>query len=352
MNKEKVYHDLRDKKSSSLLIELKTFTSKTFPKLIADNIDLINISNEYQDFIYKTVNTYSQLFNIEFEVYKNAYTIITNCFESIITKSIYNRAITYCESVTNESDTLLEKYSFLTPSNLRLTATIDSFSLNNQIELFSQIIYEKTPHNKIMYIINLIQYLEDKYRNDNIICLLIYVLISTNIPGLKANIIYSRLFRAKIAIESREDYYLQLIETAFEKIDSLETNLDMLDITNIEFKLKCNEYYKRKIIDSITKELIIKEETKDNRFMSNIFDTKKLSGMLSCFVQYGKFTQEKNEDKTYDMKKISSLGNIPIHSIYRKYFENYDLKAMSYNEIEQIYNDFKIILKLIESDLN
>ena len=37
--------------------------------------------------------------------------------------------------------------------------------------------------------------------------------------------------------------------------------------------------------------------------------------------------------------------------IYKKYFENYDFKSMSYIEIEQIHNDFKIILKLIESDL-
>lgn len=352
MNQEKVYRNLRDKKSSLILIELKQFTSKTFPKLISEHLDCEKISNEYQDFVYKTVNTYSQIYNIEFEIYKNAYSIITNCFESIITKSIYNRAIALCQTkAAGSSDTLLDKYSFLTPSNLRLTASIDSFRLKNQIELFSQIIYEKSPLNKIMYIINLIQYLEEQYKDDNIICLLIYVLISTNIPGLKSNIIYCRMFRTKTAIESKEDYYLQIIETAFEKIDSLEINHEILDLTGIEFKSKCNEYYKRKTIDLIAKELIVIKEKTDKSFIRNIFDTKKLSGMLSCFIQYGKFTQEMDEKQKFDLKEINSLENIPIQRIYKKYFENYDFKSMSYIEIEQIYNDFKIILKLIESDL-
>ena len=352
MNQEKVYRNLRDKKSSLILIELKQFISKTFPKLISENLDCEKISNEYQDFVYKTVNTYSQIYNIEFEIYKNAYSIITNCFESIITKSIYNRAIALCQTkAAGSSDTLLDKYSFLTPSNLRLTASIDSFRLKNQIELFSQIIYEKTPRNKIMYIINLIQYLEEQYQDENIICLLIYVLISTNIQCLQSTIIYCRLFRTKIAIESKEDYYLQVIEKAFEKINSLETNLDILDLTNIEFKEKCNEYLKRKKIDLLTKEVIVTKETTNKSFILNIFDTRQLSGMLSCFIQYGKFYKEIDEKQTFDMKEINTLRNIPIQMIYKKYFENYDFKSMSYIEIEQIHNDFKIILKLIESDL-
>lgn len=351
MNQETFYHNLRDKKSSSILIELKKFTSETFPKLIAENVALDNISNEYQDFVYKIVNTYSKIYKIEFEINKNAYTIITNCFESIITKSIYNRAFSLCQSISAASDTSLDKYSFLTPSNLRLTASIDCFRLKNQIELFSQIIYEKTPRNKIMYIINLIQYLEEQYQDENIICLLIYVLISTNIQCLQSTIIYCRLFRTKIAIESKEDYYLQVIEKAFEKINSLETNLDILDLTNIEFKEKCNEYLKRKKIDLLTKEVIVTKETTNKSFILNIFDTRQLSGMLSCFIQYGKFYKEIDEKQTFDMKEINTLRNIPIQMIYKKYFENYDFKSMSYIEIEQIHNDFKIILKLIESDL-
>ena len=62
MNQETFYHNLRDKKSSSILIELKKFTSETFPKFIAENVALDNISNEYQDFVYKIVNTYSKMY--------------------------------------------------------------------------------------------------------------------------------------------------------------------------------------------------------------------------------------------------------------------------------------------------
>ena len=63
------------------------------------------------------------------------------------------------------------------------------------------------------------------------------------------------------------------------------------------------------------------------------------------------FHLEEDEKQTFDMKEINTLRNIPIQMIYKKYFENYDFKSMSYIEIEQIHNDFKIILKLIESDL-
>jgi hypothetical protein len=62
---------------------------------------------------------------------------------------------------------------------------------------------------------------------------------------------------------------------------------------------------------------------------------------------------ENNNEKNDDNNKESPILSIQIKQLYNKYFQNNkSFQQMSYSEIEQLYNDFKIILKLIESNNN
>ena len=64
-------------------------------------------------------------------------------------------------------------------------------------------------------------------------------------------------------------------------------------------------------------------------------------------------TVEKNIEKNLDIEKISSLDSLPVDELLKKYFNN-NKNIMDYNmnEIEQMYNDFKITLQEIENSNN
>lgn len=348
MNKSKIYHDLRDKKSSSLLIELKSFTSKINQRVqLSVNNDITKISNDYQEFLYKSINTYSKIFNIEYERAKNTYSDISECFEDIITKSTYNKIITFItqNEKTSQFDMFIKKFSFLTLEHLRIASYIDLFELGKQIENFSGLIFEKSPRDKGVYISNLICYFKFKYPNENLLYLITFALLNQSIPDLKAHIIYCKLFRSKTSITPKEDYSITMIESAMEFIENLDNNHDALDITKEEYEAKCFENEKKISIYFLTNNKIF---GKNENYS---FSSGKLVEMLNNYFFFSKL-KDSNSTERDKIKDMSTISSIPIKSLYTQYFVNFDFKDLTFNQIEQLYNDFKIILKLIESDIH
>ena len=348
MNKSKIYHDLRDKKSSSLLIELKSFTSKINQKLqLSNNNDITKISNDYQEFLYKSINTYSKIFNIEYEIAKNTYSDISECFEDIITKATYNKIIAFIteNEKSSQFDLLVKKFSFLTLEHLRIASYIDLFELAKQIENFCGLIFEKSPRDKALYLSNLVCYFSFKYPNENLLYLIVFALLNQSIPELKAHIIYCKLFRGKTSITPKEDYSITMIENAIEFIENLDKNHYALDITKEEFEAKCIENEKKNSINFLASQKIFE---KNENFS---FNSGKLVEMLNNYFFFSKL-KDVNSTNTEKIKDMSSISSIPIKSLYTQYFANFDFKDLSFNQLEQLHNDFKIILKLIESDIH
>jgi hypothetical protein len=48
------------------------------------------------------------------------------------------------------------------------------------------------------------------------------------------------------------------------------------------------------------------------------------------------------------MREESGLLQVDSEKLYRDYFSEYNFKDFSINQVERIYNDFRIFLKLIE----
>ena len=105
---------------------------------------------------------------------------------------------------------------------------------------------------------------------------------------------------------------------------------------------------KRKIILKL-ENLSIKNNKEDNK---NDININLLIDMLNKIRSIGnniEFNNEKNDNNYKD----SPILSIQIKQLYNKYFHNNkSFQQMTYSEIEQLYNDFKIILKLIESNNN
>ena len=349
-NKEIIYQNLRSKKGTNLLIELKKSVKKLLLIIKENKNSIIEISYEYQNIIYSISLNYSKVFNIDFELDRNLFKDLTLSIENIISKSIFNKIMNKLISEEKGNfDELIKLYnSFITLDNLGIVTNINLYELNEKVEFFNNIFTLKNAYEKLEYILFLVNYLKINYPKENIPLIISYIIISSDFINLKEHFYFCKYFHFKMYTSSEEEYSLLLFEEAIKIIENFNTNHDMLTLTDEEFKNYCEEYNKRKIILKL-ENLSIKNKKEDNK---NDININLLIDMLNKIRSIGnniEFNNEKNDNNYKD----SPILSIQIKQLYNKYFHNNkSFQQMTYSEIEQLYNEFKIILKLIESNNN
>lgn len=349
-NKEIIYQNLRSKKGTNLLIELKKSVMKLLLTIKENKKSIIEISYDYQNIIYTISLNYGKVFNIDFELDRNLFKDLTLSIENIISKSIFNKIMNKLISEEKGNfDELIKLYnSFITLDNLGIVTNINLYELNEKVEFFNNIFTLKNAYEKLEYILFLVNYLKINYPKENIPLIISYIIISSDFINLKEHFYFCKYFHFKMYTSSEEEYSLLLFEEAIKIIENFNTNHDMLTLTDEEFKNYCEEYNKRKIILKL-ENLSIKNNKEDNK---NDININLLIDMLNKIRSIGnniEFNNEKNDNNYKD----SPILSIQIKQLYNKYFHNNkSFQQMTYSEIEQLYNDFKIILKLIESNNN
>ena len=349
-NKEIIYQNLRSKKGTNLLIELKKSVMKLLLTIKENKKSIIEISYDYQNIIYSISLNYGKVFNIDFELDRNLFKDLTLSIENIISKSIFNKIMNKLISEEKGNfDELIKLYnSFITLDNLGIVTNINLYELNEKVEFFNNIFTLKNAYEKLEYILFLVNYLKINYPKENIPLIISYIIISSDFINLKEHFYFCKYFHFKMNTSSEEEYSLLLFEEAIKIIENFNTNHDMLTLTDEEFKNYCEEYNKRKIILKL-ENLSIKNKKEDNK---NDININLLIDMLNKIRSIGnniEFNNEKNDNNYKD----SPILSIQIKQLYNKYFHNNkSFQQMTYSEIEQLYNDFKIILKLIESNNN
>ena len=349
-NKEIIYQNLRSKKGTNLLIELKKSVMKLLLTIKENKKSIIEISYDYQNIIYTISLNYGKVFNIDFELNRNLFKDLTLAIENIISKSIFNKVMNKLISEEKGNfDELIKLYnSFITLDNLGIVTNINLYELNEKVEFFNNIFTLKNAYEKLEYILFLVNYLKINYPKENIPLIISYIIISSDFINLKEHFYFCKYFHFKMYTSSEEEYSLLLFEEAIKIIENFNTNHDMLTLTDEEFKNYCEEYNKRKIILKL-ENLSIKNNKEDNK---NDININLLIDMLNKIRSIGnniEFNNEKNDNNYKD----SPILSIQIKQLYNKYFHNNkSFQQMTYSEIEQLYNDFKIILKLIESNNN
>ena len=349
-NKEIIYQNLRSKKGTNLLIELKKSVNKLLLTIKENKKSMIEISFDYQNIIYSISLNYSKVFNIDFELNRNLFKDLTLAIENIISKSIFNKVMNKLISEEKGNfDELIKLYnSFITLDNLGIVTHINLYELNEKVEYFSNIFLLKDAYEKLEYILFLVNYLIINYPKENIPLIISYIFISSDFINLKEHFYFCKYFHFNMCTSSEERYSLLLFEEAIKIIENFNTNHDMLTITDEEFKNYCEEYKKRKIILKL-ENLSIKNNKEDYK---NDININILIDMLNKIRSIGN-NIENNNEKNDKNNKESPILSIQIKQLYNKYFHNNkSFQQMSYSEIEQLYNDFKIILKLIESNNN
>ncbi len=180
-----------------------------------------------------------------------------------------------------------------------------------------------------------------------------FCILKSNITNLKAHVKFIGLFRHKTCINSEEDYFLSLVFQSIEYIERM--NSSHLKIGKNEFNELCDEFEK--------KELIRNNKTLKSNIIYVIFlavDDQSLVFMLnkSSLVEEEDITHSHDND-FMNFTLIKSHGpilenindgilNLDTEKLFNEYCSN-SFGENSLGKYENMYNDFKIILKIAES---
>ena len=246
------FYTLLYSKSNELIIqELKDFIQNKFPNFLKEDIN--TISENFFSFLSKISYEFTKINKIELYSEKNIFIKISDNFENIITKTLYDDIF---NKIEDEKELNYEKLSNIKMENLGLDINnfntdfinycmnnilaiksefnfdftnsisdiiVDNNNENNNIKIniknilsfelrkFYQFSFKNSPKNKLNILCNLCNFIIKIYsQNDRIkfTKFLTYLFINCGIKNLKKHFYYCIFFRNKIAISSEEDFFL------------------------------------------------------------------------------------------------------------------------------------------------
>lgn len=296
------YSMLNSETSKSILLSVTDFIKTQFPQLLERTQNLTEISNYYQDYISKITKDFAKVNSIDLSNDKNFYEIIINGFEKVLCSFLYTKMT----NLFPKQYLHCSKLFFVSLTDLGIDESkINKNELSVQLNFFIRISNFTSPKDKLFLLTNLCQYINFNIANFDKVKLtkiLVYLFIHSEIENLKSQFMLCSYFRHKTVINSKEDYYLTL---AIHAIDfALKLNNKNVGMSLEEFNRKQNEIYPNEIL--------------------------------------------KLEEKNFHLDNLETLLNLPIDKLYNEYFK-LDIKDVTYEQFEKMRNEFKIILKLIES---
>ena len=167
---------------------------------------------------------------------------------------------------------------------------------------------------------------------DDVMPIVVYAIIKGNIPKLKSNINYIKLFRHHTMFDSnKEEYFTTVLDSGISFIEKLSYDSNDIKINKeeIEFILKNKK----------EKELIIpKQNSKnidENFLIYYLTDNEENSSSK-------KITSNNNDN----IELTNVINKIDFKKLYSEYFSK-ELKDLSIYQLEKMTNDFKILMLLI-----
>lgn len=210
---------------------------------------------------------------------------------------------------------------------------------------FCEITQHKSPKEKLNIICNLCNYICTKYKLTDktiIIKFIIYSILKANISNLKGNLKFIALLRHRTTITSEEDYYLSLMFQALEYIEKI--NYTNLKIRKSEFIENCEEFDKKEILknyDSNSKyNFNLEHDIQLVNLINKVEDDQESNFTFqNVFTQNGPILLENVND---------GILNLDTEKLYNEYCSN-NFTENNIVKYENMYNDFKIIMKIVES---
>ena len=230
----------------------------------------------------------------------------------------------------------------------------------------------KCPKDKILTIINFCNIIttmlinNSKYKNeseektkyagaDDVMPIVVYAILKGNIPKLKSNINYVKLFRHHTMFDSnKEEYFTTVLDSGISFIEKLT-----YDSTDIKInKEEINKIFHNKK----EKELILPKQSlknvDENFLIYYLTENDDISNLIDRKINYDdsieltnvvKRNLNKITESTIDksiIREINPITKIDFRKLYSEYFTK-DLKDLTIYQLEKMINDFKILILLI-----
>ena len=231
----------------------------------------------------------------------------------------------------------------------------------------------KCPKDKILTIINFCNIIttmlinNSKYKNeseektkyagaDDVMPIVVYAILKGNIPKLKSNINYVKLFRHHTMFDSnKEEYFTTVLDSGISFIEKLTYDTNDIKISKEEIIYILNNKKEKELIipkpssKNVDENFLIYYLTDNDDISNNLIDKKINSDNtieLTNVVNRNLNTiTESTIDKSI-IKEINPISKIDFKKLYSEYFTK-DLKDLTIYQLEKLINDFKILILLI-----
>ena len=181
---------------------------------------------------------------------------------------------------------------------------------------------------------------------DEVLPVIVYTLIKANIPKLKSNINYIKLYRHSSMFDSnKEEYFTTVVESGIGFLDKINIDSELLNISKKERENIKNKYFVNESINNNDQNDISFNSLKNNA------DANYLIYNLSKDIQKEEQDNNIRVKKTELSQNNFEINNIDINLLYKKYFNN-DLKDLPLNKIDELKDDFEIVLLLLKKYLD
>ena len=188
---------------------------------------------------------------------------------------------------------------------------------------------------------------------DELLPIVVYTLIKGNVPKLKSNLNYIKLFRHNTMLDSNaEEYFITFIESGISFIEKLDDDLKGLKIDNFEeINKKISE--EKNVVNYDFKE-IENVKNKDENYIiyylneMNEKQNEKNDGFEEEKINNINLNVNSNVDKNVLNDDDNFLNKIDFNKLDKEYFKNKELKEIPIFNLEKMVNDFKIILLLLK----
>ena len=231
----------------------------------------------------------------------------------------------------------------------------------------------KCPKDKILTIINFCNIIttmlinNSKFKNENdektkyagaddVMPIVVFAILKGNIPKLKSNINYVKLFRHHTMFDSnKEEYFTTVLDSGISFIEKLTYESNDIKISKEEINYILNNKKEKELIipkqslKNVDENFLIYYLTDNDDISNNLIDKKINSDNtieLTNVVNRNLNTiTESTIDKSI-IKEINPIKHIDFKKLYSEYFSK-DLKDLTIYQLEKMINDFKILILLI-----
>ena len=192
---------------------------------------------------------------------------------------------------------------------------------------------------------------------DELLPIVVYTLIKGNVPKLKSNLNYIKMFRHNTMLDSNaEEYFITFIESGISFIEKLDDDLKGLKIDNFEeINKKISDV--KNVVNYDFKE-IENVKNKDENYIiyylneMNEKQSEKNDGFEEEKINNINLNINSNVDKNVLNDDDNFLNKIDFNKLDNEYFKNKELKDIPIFNLEKMVNDFKIILLLLKKYSN